>query len=125
MPLRWVPRRESQHLTPLSSLDATPVTSSDELTVEERRQWAELQGLLDDNTNRRRYAFWLLIAMCIQIVFSNVVLVIYGITVRWHLPTAVISTWFGVSVAQVITVVLVIVHYLFPNRDGPAKPATG
>lgn len=98
----------------------TPLATSADLTVEEQTAREQLRGLVDDNKNRRRYSFWLLWAMCVQILFADVVFVIYGISLKWNLPTAAISTWLGVTVAQVIGVVLVITHYLFPNRDRKA-----
>jgi hypothetical protein len=98
----------------------TPLVTSADLTVEEQTAQERLRGLIDDNKNRRRYSFWLLWAMCAQIIYVDVFFTIYAVHIHWQLPAAAISTWVGATVVQVVGVVLVITHYLFPNRDATA-----
>lgn len=58
--------------------------------------------------------------MCVQVVASNAIFVWYGDTNGWDISAAAISVWMGTTV-EVVSVVLVIVNYLFPNSKGKSE----
>jgi hypothetical protein len=53
--------------------------------------------------------------MLTQIVAANATFAWYGDTNGWDISPAAISAWMGATVVQVVSVVLVITNYLFPN----------
>ena len=53
--------------------------------------------------------------MLAQILAANATFVWYGDTNGWDISSAAISSWMGTTVIQVVSVVLVITKYLFPN----------
>jgi hypothetical protein len=96
---------EAEELAPLDSLDT-------------QRKEIELEGLRDDVGNKDLYAKSLLGAMAVQLVIVDVAFGWYAFANHWHIPTAALNVWIGGTFAQVVGVVLVVAHYLFPNRDG-------
>jgi hypothetical protein len=82
---------------------------------EERRRERILDMLL-----KRWYAIVLLLLLGIQIIVVDVVLVGYAWKgVAWRVEPLVIDIWLGATVIEVIAVVLVVTHHLFPSRgDG-------
>jgi hypothetical protein len=68
---------------------------------------------------RRTYANGLLRILTAQLVIADLVFVVFAWAGKdWNLSTAVIDTWLGAVVVQVIGVVLVVTRHLFPQRDG-------
>jgi hypothetical protein len=69
-----------------------------------------------DNRKLRRYvANGALLVMLTQVVAANATFIWYGDTNGWDISPAAISAWMAATVAQVVSVVLVITNYLFPN----------
>jgi hypothetical protein len=69
-----------------------------------------------DNRRLRTYvARGALLVMLGQIVAANATFVWYGDTNGWDISPTAISAWMGATVVQVVSVVLVITNYLFPN----------
>jgi hypothetical protein len=69
-----------------------------------------------DNQRLRKYvANGALLVMLVQIVAANATFIWYGDTNGWEISPAAISAWMAATVAQVVSVVLVITNYLFPN----------
>jgi hypothetical protein len=69
-----------------------------------------------DNRRLRKYvANCALLVMLVQIVAANATFIWYGDTNGWDISPAAISAWMGATVVQVVSVVLVITNYLFPN----------
>jgi hypothetical protein len=67
---------------------------------------------------RRTYANGLLRILTGQLVIADAVFVAFAWAGKdWNLSTAVIDTWLGAVVVQVIGVVLVVTRHLFPQRD--------
>lgn len=67
---------------------------------------------------RRTYANGLLRILTGQLVIAGAVFVAFAWAGKdWNLSTAVIDTWLGAVVVQVIGVVLVVTRHLFPQRD--------
>jgi hypothetical protein len=54
--------------------------------------------------------------MALQVMVSNAIFVWYGDTNGWEISSTAISAWMGTTVVEVVSVVLVIVKYLFPNN---------
>ncbi|MGD0452308.1 MAG: hypothetical protein ABSB69_01805 [Solirubrobacteraceae bacterium] len=70
---------------------------------------------------RRTYANGLLRILTGQLVIADLVFVVFAWAGKdWNLSTAVIDTWLGAVVVQVVGVVLVVTRHLFPQRD--SKP---
>lgn len=84
-------------------------------------QWLGPVAVADykqDITMRRNFAFWAALVVTIQLVFSNVVFVLYASRGRaWDVPTTAISAWLSATLVEVIGIVLVVARYLFPRRD--------
>jgi hypothetical protein len=72
-----------------------------------------------DNRKLRKYvANGALLVMLAQVVAANGTFIWYGDTNGWDISPAAISSWMAATVAQVVSVVLVITNYLFPNPKG-------
>lgn len=96
--------------------------------VELKRKEADLAHLIHildtekDNRKLRKYvANGALLVMLIQIVAANATFIWYGDTNGWDISPAAISAWMAATVAQVVSVVLVITNYLFPNPKSKEK----
>ena len=89
--------------------------TDDELDLQSRQ--IDVRGQETDLALRKRVANGALAMMVAEIVFANVVFVIYGDTNGWDIPTVAITGWLAATVVQVISVVLVITRYLFPNNE--------
>lgn len=68
---------------------------------------------------RKTYARRLLLILTGQLLIADVVFWVFAEAGKnWDLSTAVINTWLGATVVQVIGVVTVVTLHLFPRRDG-------
>jgi hypothetical protein len=66
---------------------------------------------------RNRYATRLLRYMAAQLLAANAVFVLYAaLGPHWDVPPRVIDVWLGATVVQVVGVVAVVTHHLFPAR---------
>lgn len=96
---------------------AVPARELTKLPPEDR---LHRQDLAQDIQLKRQYAKWLLGAMLGQMLFANVVFVLYAWLGRdWVLSPSVINVWLGATLAEVVGIVLVVTRYLFPRRDHP------
>lgn len=85
--------------------------SSEELATESR---------LHDLRLRKRVGNFALGAVTAELIVANTVFVVYaGVGEHWKLPTAAINVWLGATVVQVIGILYVIAHYLFPRSGTP------
>jgi hypothetical protein len=67
---------------------------------------------------RKNYADWLLRALIAQMATADVVFVLFAqFGVHWKLSATIINVWLGATIGEVVGIVLVVAHYLFPNRD--------
>ncbi len=57
-----------------------------------------------------------LILMALQVLAANGMFAWYGIAADWAVPSSAITAWLGTTVVEVVSVVLVIVNYLFPGE---------
>lgn len=81
-----------------------------QITLRDREQDTKLKG---------RYANVLLAMLGVQMLGADVVFVLFAaIGKHWNLSTGVIDVWLAATVVQMVTIVAIVVHYLFPNRDG-------
>jgi hypothetical protein len=55
-----------------------------------------------------------LAVMVAQILAANGIFAWYGLAAGWDVPSAAVTAWMGTTVVEVVSVVLVIVNYLFP-----------
>jgi hypothetical protein len=55
-----------------------------------------------------------LVLMALQVLAANGIFAWYGVAAAWDVPAAAITAWMGTTVVEVVSVVLVIVNYLFP-----------
>ncbi|HJZ35220.1 MAG TPA: hypothetical protein VJ204_03015 [Solirubrobacterales bacterium] len=63
---------------------------------------------------RNAVAIAALILMALQVLAANGIFAWYGLTAGWDVPTSAVTAWMGTTVIEVVSVVLVIVNYLFP-----------
>jgi hypothetical protein len=76
----------------------------------------ELATERDNRSLRYGIAIAALIVMTLQVIASNAIFVWYGDTNGWEISSTAISAWMGTTVVEVVSIVLVIVNYLFPNN---------
>jgi hypothetical protein len=68
---------------------------------------------------KRFYAIGLLALLAVQIFVVDGVLFMYAWKgVAWRVEPLVVDIWVGATVVEVIAIVLVVTHHLFPHRDG-------
>ena len=104
------------------SVDKRPAATDAELDLEAKRikverDRTELEQGQANLKLRKRIANGAVVLMALQIWVANGIFVLYGFQNDWNLEAAVINGWLAATVIQVISVVLVITRYLFPNRD--------
>jgi hypothetical protein len=90
-------------------------TEVERLKTEVDKLKEELHTEKENRSLRHGVAIAALIVMCVQVLASNAIFVWYGDTNGWEISAAAISAWMGTTVVEVVSVVLVIVNYLFPN----------
>jgi hypothetical protein len=79
------------------------------------------EAVATEQANRRLrngIAIAALILMALQILAANGIFAWYGIAAGWDVPSSALSAWMGTTVVEVVSVVLVIVNYLFPAERG-------
>lgn len=69
-----------------------------------------------ENKLRNTVALAILVLTTVQIGVVDVGFFLYGDAMHWHIPAAAISAWIGGLVAEVVSLAVVIVRYLFPER---------
>jgi hypothetical protein len=63
---------------------------------------------------RNGIAIAALVLMALQILAANGIFAWYGVAAGWAVPSSALTAWMGTTVVEVVSVVLVIVNYLFP-----------
>jgi Na+/glutamate symporter len=116
-----------------SPVPVEPVQTDDELGEESRRiavekektdlekQNEQLEAEKENRKLRRGWAIGAVIVMLIQIAVADAIFVWYGDTNAWDIPTVAISIWLSATVVQVVSVVLVITHYLFSTEKSKSE----
>lgn len=64
--------------------------------------------------SRNAIAVAALILMALQVLAANGIFAWYGLAGGWDVPSSAVTAWMGTTVIEVVSVVLVIVNYLFP-----------
>lgn len=82
---------------------------------------AEMAGevVITEQANRRLrngIAVAALILMALQVLAANGIFAWYGLAADWAVPSSAVTAWMGTTVIEVVSVVLVIVNYLFPGE---------
>ena len=88
--------------------------------MDRQHQEYELEQLRQ-NTSWRRILFWTTFVVVVICALASIIgAVAYTLIMRANASDAVLSTWFGANVVQVIGILLVITRHLFPatNKDG-------
>jgi hypothetical protein len=67
---------------------------------------------------RNGVAIAALVLMALQVLAANGIFAWYGVAAGWAVPSSAVSAWMGTTVIEVVSVVLVIVNYLFPAEGG-------
>jgi hypothetical protein len=57
-----------------------------------------------------------LILMALQVLAANGIFAWYGVAAGWMVPSSAVTAWMGTTVIEVVSVVLVVVNYLFPGE---------
>lgn len=81
---------------------------------------ADMAGevVVTEQANRRLrngIAVAALVLMALQVLAANGIFAWYGIAVGWAVPSVTVTGWMATTVVEVVSVVLVIVNYLFPD----------
>jgi hypothetical protein len=63
---------------------------------------------------RNGIAIAVLVLMALQVLAANGIFAWYGVAAAWDVPSSAVTAWMGTTVVEVVSVVLVIVNYLFP-----------
>jgi hypothetical protein len=82
---------------------------------------AEMAGelVVTERANRRlrnAIAVAALVLMALQVLAANGIFAWYGLAGAWDIPSSAVTAWMGTMVIEVVSVVLVIVNYLFPGE---------
>jgi hypothetical protein len=93
--------------------------------LSQRSQWQELElkriSAEQEHDLKGKYARGLLFLLGGQLLAANAVFVLYAaIGKHWKLDPVVINIWLGATVVEVVGVVSVVTHHLFPRRDSKA-----
>jgi hypothetical protein len=75
------------------------------------------EHVVTEQANRRLrngIAIAALTVMALQVLAANGIFAWYGIAGAWDVPASAVTAWMGTTVVEVVSVVLVIVNYLFP-----------
>jgi hypothetical protein len=75
------------------------------------------EHVVTEQANRRLrngIAVAALVLMALQVLAANGIFAWYGIAGGWAVPSSAITGWLATTVIEVVSVVLVIVNYLFP-----------
>jgi hypothetical protein len=75
------------------------------------------EAVVTEQANRRlrnAIAVAALILMALQVLAANGIFAWYGLAGGWEVPSSAVTAWMGTTVIEVVSVVLVIVNYLFP-----------
>ncbi len=103
----------------------TPPQPLEKLSSTERIADARATQAEQANTLRSRYGYALLLLVLLQIVAADAIFLIYAWRgVHWDIPEGTLNVWLGATVVQVIAVVVIVVHYLFPEQRNSAEGGT-
>jgi hypothetical protein len=75
------------------------------------------EAVVTEQANRRLrngIAIAALVVMAMQVLAANGIFAWYGVAGGWDVPASAVTAWMGTTVIEVVSVVLVIVNYLFP-----------
>jgi hypothetical protein len=65
---------------------------------------------------RNGIAIAALVLMALQVLAANGIFAWYGAAAAGAVPSSAVTAWMGTTVIEVVSVVLVIVNYLFPGE---------
>jgi hypothetical protein len=77
------------------------------------------EAVATEQANRRlrnAIALAALMLMAFQVLAANGIFAWYGLAGAWDIPSSAVTAWMGTTVIEVVSVVLVIVNYLFPGE---------
>jgi hypothetical protein len=77
------------------------------------------EAVITEQANRRlrnAIAVAALILMALQVLAANGIFAWYGLAAGWAVPSSAVTAWIGTTVIEVVSVVLVVVNYLFPGE---------
>jgi hypothetical protein len=97
----------------IATVEASAAQPLDSLA--RRREEARTRAMEDDVRHRRLYAIWLLVGMGVQLVIVDGIFLGFAIANHWVINEGTMSAWIGATFVQVVAVVLVVAHYLFPR----------
>lgn len=88
------------------------------LPPDDRLANAKADEAEEANKLRKLFSRALLGLMTVQVMGADAVFVVYASHAHWVIPTATMNVWLSSVVVQVIGTVGIVVHYLFPRREG-------
>jgi len=89
-----------------------PLGSMGDRDMDQHLRW---QRQATTNKQAESYGRWLLWLLVVQLVLANGMMFLYaGLGVDWAVPNTVMQAWLAATVVQVVGLVWVVVHHLFP-----------
>lgn len=90
----------------------------DKLSSAERIEKAKADQADQANHLRTGYGVALLLLIVLQIALVDAVFIAYASWgAHWNVPATILNVWVGATVVQVLGIIAIVVHYLFPNQD--------
>lgn len=86
--------------------------------LEELGKEVTVRTAIQNLGHRDTYANGVLLAMAVQLLFSNGIFITYAWAgMHWRVPSVVISGYLAAVAIELIGLVFVVTRHLFPNRD--------
>lgn len=82
----------------------------------------QIQDRQQDIGLKRLYAKAMLAGLGLQVALADAGFFYYQVVQGGRIPADVLEVWLGATVVEVVSVVLVITRYLFPQRDEAHAP---
>ena len=96
--------------------DAQTELEIQNMAIRNKREQAEVDGIVQDNNQRRRYAGYILFLVVAWLLVVLLVVVACGRQCL-HLSDAVLIALISTTTVNVVALFAIVAHYLFPNRD--------
>lgn len=111
-------RQVRQYLESASNAEGAVEQAAGGITSKSRLDELDHRDRAQDIGLKKAYAKRLIWLLTAQMAFTNLVFFIYAWAgLDWRVPQNVMIAWLAATVVELIGVVTVVVHHLFPRRD--------
>jgi F420-0:gamma-glutamyl ligase-like protein len=87
------------------------------VTELDRERDANVKDLVQDTELKKRVAHFTMWATAVQLLVADALFLVYCVSQWRNIPVGAIDVWLGAAVIQVVGLMAIVSHYLFPNRD--------